>query len=87
MTELIHLWQAGDGVARFVSLLLLAMSVCSWVLIFWRGWTLARARADLGRGLPVFWTAPDLGQVNTALSAITNLRTQLLSSGALTGGQ
>ena len=62
MTELIHLWQAGDGVARFVSLLLLAMSVCSWVLIFWRGWTLARARADLGRGLPVFWTAPDLGQ-------------------------
>ena len=46
MTELIHLWQAGDGVARFVSLLLLAMSVCSWVLIFWRGWTLARARAD-----------------------------------------
>ena len=62
MTELIHLWQAGDGVARFVSLLLLAMSVCSWVLIFWRSWTLARARTDLGRGLPVFWAAPDVGQ-------------------------
>ncbi|MBO9686702.1 MotA/TolQ/ExbB proton channel family protein [Roseateles chitosanitabidus] len=62
MRELISLWQAGDGVARFVSLLLLAMSVCSWVLIFWRGWTLARARRDLVRALPVFWAAPALAQ-------------------------
>ena len=61
MTELIHLWQAGDGVARFVSLLLLAMSVCSWVLIFWRGWTLARAPAARGRGRPGLWTAPAQG--------------------------
>ncbi|WP_416760264.1 MotA/TolQ/ExbB proton channel family protein [Roseateles sp. So40a] len=70
MTELTHLWQAGDGVARFVSLLLLAMSVCSWVLIFWRSWTLARARAALGRGLPVFWAAADLAQGRDQLRAL-----------------
>ncbi|SEL31438.1 biopolymer transport protein ExbB [Roseateles sp. YR242] len=53
-------WEAGDGVSRLVALLLLAMSVSSWVLILWRGWTLARARKDLQRGLPLFWAAPEL---------------------------
>lgn len=60
MQALIDLWQAGDGVARLVALLLLTMSVSSWVLILWRSWTLARARGDLRRGLPAFWAAAQL---------------------------
>ncbi|WP_343628976.1 MotA/TolQ/ExbB proton channel family protein [Roseateles sp.] len=70
MRELISLWQAGDSVARFVSLLLLAMSVSSWVLIFWRGWFLTRARRDIARGLPVFWAAPALAQGRDQLQAL-----------------
>jgi len=53
-------WEAGDGVARLVALLLLVMSISSWVLILWRSWTLARARKDLQRGLPLFWAAAEL---------------------------
>ena len=34
-----------DGVGRAVALLLLAMSVAAWVLIFWKGWVLRRAAA------------------------------------------
>ncbi len=53
-------WQAADGVSRLVALVLLAMSVSSWVLILWRTWTLTRARRDLQRGLPLFWAAEAL---------------------------
>src|ERR1700741_3741192 len=46
------------------------MSVCSWVLIFLCSWTLARARTDLARGLPVFWAAPDVGQGRDQLKVL-----------------
>ena len=51
MSALLELWRVGDGVSRGVALVLLAMSVLSWVLILWRGWTLRRALADLRRVL------------------------------------
>jgi biopolymer transport protein ExbB len=53
-------WGQGDAVIRAVALLLLAMSVCAWVLIFWKAWTLGRARRDIARGVAAFWAAPDL---------------------------
>ena len=36
-------WQ-GDALARAVALLLLAMSVATWVVIVWKTWLLRRAR-------------------------------------------
>lgn len=60
MTGLQQLWHQGDGVTRAVALLLLAMSVGAWVLIFWKGWLLRRVRRDLARAVPAFWAAPDL---------------------------
>ena len=33
----------GDGVTRAVAVLLLAMSVASWVVILWKTWLLRRA--------------------------------------------
>ncbi|OWQ85608.1 MotA/TolQ/ExbB proton channel family protein [Roseateles terrae] len=53
-------WQSADGMARLVALVLLVMSVSTWVLILWRAWTLTRARRDLQRGLPLFWAAAEL---------------------------
>jgi biopolymer transport protein ExbB len=48
----------GDAVTRIVATLLLAMSVASWVVIFWKGWLLRRALADVARSKAAFWQAP-----------------------------
>ncbi|MCH7343478.1 MotA/TolQ/ExbB proton channel family protein [Pelomonas sp. CA6] len=60
MDGLSQYWEQGDAISRAVALMLLAMSVLSWVLILWKGWTLRRARLDLARAVPAFWATPDL---------------------------
>lgn len=47
-------WQ-GDAVSRAVALLLLLLSVASWVVIVWKAWLLQRASADIRRGIAAFW--------------------------------
>lgn len=64
------LWSEGDGVSRLVTLLLLAMSVSAWVLIFWKTWVLRRARTDLARAVPAFWAAADLATARRQLAAL-----------------
>ena len=58
--NLVRILAQGDGVTRLVALLLLAMSVASWVVIFWKGWLLRRAGRDLGRATAAFWQSPAL---------------------------
>ena len=60
MEGLAHFWEQGDAITRGVAALLLVMSVCAWVLIFWKGWLLRRVRFDLARAVPAFWAAPSL---------------------------
>lgn len=55
-----ELFQQGDAISRSVAVLLLAMSVASWVVIVWKGWLLPRARRDLGRATAAFWQAPSV---------------------------
>ena len=45
------------------------MSVCSWVVILWKGWLLQRAVRDVGRSTAAFWQAPDWAQAQTAVRA------------------
>ncbi|MBV9889545.1 MAG: hypothetical protein JO090_01495 [Rhizobacter sp.] len=47
-------WAQGDAITRSVAALLLLMSVCAWVLIFWKGWLLRRVHVDLQRAVPAF---------------------------------
>ena len=57
------LWQLlrqGDAVTQFVGLLLLAMSVASWVVILWKCWLLRRAALDVARSTAAFWQATNL---------------------------
>ena len=61
-------WQQGDGVSRGVALLLLAMSVASWVIILWKSWLLRRAGAVLARSVRSFWGAADLDQARQVLA-------------------
>ena len=59
-----QLFVSGDAVTDIVALLLLLMSVASWVLIFWKGWLLRRAGADVHRSTLACWqsTTFDEGQ-------------------------
>ncbi|HET8695142.1 MAG: MotA/TolQ/ExbB proton channel family protein [Burkholderiales bacterium] len=70
MNGLAHLWQEGDAVGRAVAAMLLIMSVSAWVVIFWKGWLLSRARRDLVRGAQVFWGSTDLASGQAALVPI-----------------
>ena len=55
-----HFWEQGDAITRGVAVLLLAMSVSAWVVIFWKAWLLRRVRRDIARAVPAFWSAPTL---------------------------
>ena len=70
MDGLQHFWSQSDGIGRAVALLLLAMSVAAWVLIFWKGWLLRRASADIRRAVPAFWDAATLEDGRARLQAL-----------------
>jgi biopolymer transport protein ExbB len=55
-TGLLSLWTQGDWVTRAVALLLLAMSLASWVVILVKALGLRQATAQ-ARALPAFWQA------------------------------
>ena len=63
--NLASLWAQSDGLGRGVMLLLLAMSVLSWMVIVYKAWLLGRARRSVEGGLAGYWragVAPDAGQ-------------------------
>jgi len=67
---LARFWNAGDSVNRAVALLLLAMSVAAWVLIFWKAWVLRRAQNDIARAVPAFWDAQSWADGRKRLKAM-----------------
>ena len=58
--NLLDLMTQGDAVTKLVALLLLAMSVSSWVVILWKSWLLHRARGDVARSTAAFWQASSI---------------------------
>ena len=54
MNALLFILQ-GDVVSKAVAILLLLMSVASWVVILLKAWTLRRANADVMRSTAAFW--------------------------------
>lgn len=67
MTDLLR---QGDAVTRAVALLLLLMSVASWVVILWKAWLLRRAAGDVVRGTAAFWQAGSLDSARDLLVAL-----------------
>jgi biopolymer transport protein ExbB len=45
----------GDAISQSVAILLLLMSVASWVVILLKAWTLRRANTDVARSTAAFW--------------------------------
>ena len=70
MDSLAAFWAESDAIGRTVVGLLLAMSVSAWVLIFWKGWVLLRARRDIERAVPAFWSAETLAAGSARLAAL-----------------
>ena len=63
-------WLAqGDAVTQASALLLLAMSVASWVVIFWKLRLMRRAHVDVPRSTAAFWQAPSLAAAAERLPA------------------
>jgi len=50
-----ELFSQGDALTKVVAVLLLAMSVASWVVILWKAWLLRRAARDVSRSTAAFW--------------------------------
>ncbi|MEW6099802.1 MAG: MotA/TolQ/ExbB proton channel family protein [Pseudomonadota bacterium] len=72
-----HFWDQADAVGRAVALVLLAMSVGSWLLIVWKGWLLRRARRDVVRAVPAFWQAASVAEGRARLAALDRERVLL----------
>ena len=65
-----------DAVGSAVAILLLAMSVGSWVVLLWKSWLLQRATGDVARSRQAFWQAASLEDGLTVVEAMD--REQLL---------
>lgn len=56
-----------DPLGRAVALLLLAMSVSSWVVILWKAWLLRSAASNAGLCTASFWQSADLDDAQRRL--------------------
>jgi biopolymer transport protein ExbB len=60
----------GDVLSIVLALALLAMSVASWTVIFYKTWLLHRVSADVAHGKAAFWQARDVAQGLQALATV-----------------
>ena len=89
----LQLLSQGDAVSRLVALLLLAMSVASWVIILWKSWLMRRAGADVARSTAAFWQAGSIDEAVQKIKAFDRealvlpliLATQIEANGTLAG--
>jgi biopolymer transport protein ExbB len=70
MGGLSQYWEQSDAIGHAVAIMLLLMSVSAWVVIFWKGWLLGRARKDLTAGAQAFWRSADLAAARAALQDV-----------------
>lgn len=62
-------WRQGDAVTQTTALVLLAMSVSSWVVIVLKAWLLRQAQHDVPRATAAFWQAGSLDEALSRLPA------------------
>ena len=62
MNNMVRFLANGDVVSNLVVVVLLLMSVSSWVVILWKSWLLRRASVDVGRSTGAFWQSSDLDE-------------------------
>ena len=77
-----HCIAQGDAISKAVALLLLLMSVASWVVILMKAWVLRRATGDVARSTAAFWQSPTLldGEQQAAVFDHSGLVAPLISA-------
>lgn len=60
-TGLAHVWTQGDGVTRTVALVLLAMSLATWIIIVWKVLD-QRSQRLQAKGVESFWHSADFAE-------------------------
>lgn len=65
-----HWLTQSDAVTQGTALLLLVLSVASWVVMIYKGWLLARSRRQVPRCVAAFWQADDLAMARSQVAAI-----------------
>ncbi|HQX68254.1 MAG TPA: MotA/TolQ/ExbB proton channel family protein, partial [Ottowia sp.] len=77
-----------DAIGKAVAILLLLMSIASWVVILWKAWMLRRAGGDVLRGVAAFWQAPTLDEAATRVAGFDRgqLVTPLIQATQLPAG-
>ena len=65
----VQLFLQGDAVTQLVALLLLLMSVSSWVVILWKSWLLHRCDGDATRSIAAFWQSGSVDEAMQKLKA------------------
>ncbi len=68
--EALDFLKQSDGVGKFIAVLLLLMSVASWVVIFWKAWVIKRAVPDVAKSVASFWQAADVVQGRASVAAL-----------------
>jgi biopolymer transport protein ExbB len=67
--DFFSLMTQGGIVSQLVAILLLAMSVASWVVILWKTWLLRRAGGDVARSTAAFWQSASIDQAREKVAA------------------
>lgn len=67
--DFLSLMTQGGIVSQLVAILLLAMSVASWVVILWKTWLLQRAAGDVARSTAAFWQSASMEQAAEKVAA------------------
>ena len=58
----------GGAVSQIVAVLLLGMSVASWVVILWKAWLLQRATGDVARSTAAFWQSASVDEASSKVA-------------------
>ena len=67
--SLLALITQGGLISQAVAVLLLAMSVASWVVILWKAWLLNRVVSDVARSMAAFWQSASVEQASEKVAA------------------
>ncbi len=87
----LSLMTQGGFVSQLVAVLLVGMSVSSWVVILWKAWLLKRAVGDVARSTAAFWQSASVDEATERVAAFDRealvlpliVATQTESSGTL----
>ena len=91
--NLSHVFSQADAVGKAVAILLLAMSIASWVVILYKLWLLTRADRAITQSVAAYWQAPSAAEAGNRVTEVDKnawvsplvVATQLAAGGTMAG--